>query len=169
MYLYSKIFELRDSVQNSKHFSWNLPGRGLGGDVSFPGYAKLHPESFTPSHACVSGGRWAHHFHYDSFPWRPEIRALTVTPGPRCWALAMPPRASWIIQRASSGCWGISKPLLLPPPTTFFFLKRLVKASVNASKGTKSTATYDAMTKLKRSWEEAKQWTWRGTSHEVKS
>lgn len=52
----------------------------------------------------------------------------------------MPHGMSWIIQRASSGCWGISKPLLLPPPTIFFFLKRLVKASVHASKGTKSTA-----------------------------
>lgn len=44
---------------------------------------------------------------------------------------------------------GISKPLLLPPTTIFFFLKRLVKVSVNASKVQSLQPTNGAMTNSK--------------------
>lgn len=58
---------------------------------------------------------------------------------------------------------------LLPAPPTSFFQKRLVKASVNASKGAKRTAGSRGRDGTQRSWEEAKPPARRGVSHEVNS
>ena len=102
----------------------------------------MHPEfreSSAPCKACVAGRRWAYCFYYSYFPWKPEIRVLVFTLALGYWVLAMPHRASWIIQRSSPGCWRISSPSS-HHHHQLFFQKRLVKASVNASKGAKSTA-----------------------------